>query len=173
MGPVGVGLVALAFLGVHLGLRAFRRLEWLLAGLSDGTVDPRQASPGSRQFTLPVTSLLSLVWVLQLLIYVVQENAELRALGMHQPVLTVVTGTHQWAAAVHLLVAVVLVGALWLVHRPVAELARLVREVVAWLAAGRRRAPAPLLSAQPTRSWTPAERFGRHVWSRPPPALAA
>jgi hypothetical protein len=173
MGPVGLGLVALAFVGVQLGLRSFRRLERLLAGLSDGSVDVREAAARSRQFTLPITSLLSLVWVLQLVLYVVQENAELRALGMHQPVLSVVTGGHQWAAAVHLLVAVVLVGALWLVHRPVAELVRLVREVVAWLVARRRPAPAPRSSAQSTRSWTPAERFGRHVWSRPPPALVA
>lgn len=140
--------------------------------MSDGSVAPSEAEAGSRKLTLPVTSLLSLVWVLQLVLYVVQENAELRALGLHQPVLGVLTGTHEWAAAVHLLVAVVLVGAVWLSRRPVAELARLVREVVAWLVAGRRRiaVPHPALSA--TRSRTPAERFGRHLWSRPPPALA-
>lgn len=172
LGPVGVVLVALALVGVHLGLRSFRRLERLLAGLSDGSVDTRHATAGSRQFTMPFTSLLSLVWVLQLALYVVQENAELRALGVHQPMLSVVTGTHQWAAAVHLLVAVLLVGAIWLTHRPVAELARLLREVVAWLVAGARRVREPLGTVPRTRSWTPAERFGRHVWSRPPPLAA-
>lgn len=173
LGPVGVVLVALAFVGVHIGLRSFRRLERLVAGLSDGSVDTRQAAARARQFTIPITSLLSLVWVLQLVLYVVQENAELRALGVRQPVLSVVTGTHEWAAAVHLVVALLLVGALWLTHRPVAELARLIREVVAWLVAGARRVREPLRPATRTRSWTPAERFGRHVWSRPPPALAA
>ena len=173
LGPVGLVLVAMAFLGVQIGLRAFRRLERLLADVSDGSVAPGEAVARSRQFTLPITSLLSLVWVLQLLLYLVQENAELRALGVHQPVLSVVTGTHQWAAAVHLLVAVALVGALWFVHRPVADLAQLVREVVAWLVAGRRRATLPSPFVRPAPSWTPAERFGRHVWSRPPPAVAA
>ncbi|MBV8980581.1 MAG: hypothetical protein JO086_06750 [Acidimicrobiia bacterium] len=172
LGPVGVVLIALAFVGVEIGLRSFRRLERLLAGVSDGSVAPSDAAAGSRQFTLPVTSLLSLVWVLQLVIYVVQENAELRAMGVHQPVLSVVTGTHQWAAAVHLLVGLLLVGALWLAQRPVAKLARAIREVVAWLAS-RRAAPALVSTAPRTRSWTPAERFGRHVWSRPPPAIAA
>ena len=168
MGPVGLVLVVLAVLGVVLGLRSFHRLERLVTGLADGTVDPDTAMRHGRRFTLPVTSLLSLVWVLQLLLYVLQENAELRAMGVHQPVLDVLAGVHIWAAGVHLLVAVVLVAALWAGHRPVARLAELVQEVVAWLLA-RRRPLVPAPSVPAVRSWTPVERFGRQLWCRPPP----
>jgi hypothetical protein len=88
-------------------------------------------------------------------------------------VLNVLTGVHTWAAGVHLLVAVVLVGILWLVHRPLAQLAEAVRQVVAWLVASRNRTPAGTTPALAVRSWTPAERFGRQLWSRPPPAARA
>ncbi|MBV8560962.1 MAG: hypothetical protein JO050_09315 [Acidimicrobiia bacterium] len=172
MGPVGLALVLLAVAGVQLGLRSFHRLERVLTGLSKGTVSPETAMREGRRFTLPVTSLLSLVWVLQLVLYVVQENAELRAMGVHQPALDVLAGVHIWAAGVHLLVAAVLVAVLWVVHRPVARLTDLVREVVAWLLAGRRPL-APASSAPAVRSWTPVERFGRQLWSRPPPLAFA
>ena len=119
---------------------------------------------------MPITTLLSLVWTLQLVVYVAQENAELRALGVHQPVLNVISGVHLWAAGAHLLVAGALLAVLWLVHRPVAQLAELVREVVAWLLAHPGRRLAPARRAPAVRSWTPVERFGRQLWSRPPPA---
>jgi hypothetical protein len=173
MGPVGLGLVLLAFVGVEVGLRSFRRLERVLAGLSDGSVDPAEVHSRGRRFALPMTSLLSLVWVLQLVLYFVQENAELRAMGMHQPALSVVTGVHQWAAGVHLLVAAALVTVLWLVHRPLAQLAEAVRQVVAWLVARHTRVVAGASPAPITRSWTPTERFGRQLWSRPPPAAVS
>jgi hypothetical protein len=173
MGPVGLALLLLAFVGVEAGLRTFRRVERLLGGLADGTVNPDDASVAThRRFTLPVTSLLSLVWVLQLALYVVQENAELRAMGVHQPTLNVISGVHQWAAGIHLLVAAVLLGAIWLLHRPLARLVEAVHAVVAWLVAGRRRAlPSP--PVPPVRAWTPAERFGPQLWSRPPPGQLA
>jgi len=169
MGPVGVVLLLLAFVGVELGLRTVRRLQRLVAGLSDGHVDPAAAFPGGRRFTVPITTLLSLVWTLQLVVYVAQENAELRALGVHQPVLNVISGVHLWAAGVHLVVAGALLAVLWLVHRPIAQLAELVREVVAWLLAHPGRRLAPERPAPAVRSWTPVERFGRQLWSRPPP----
>ena len=173
MGPIGLVLLALAFVGVEVGLRSFRRLERLLLGLSEGTVDLRDASPVSRRFELPITSLLALLWVLQLVLYVVQENVELRAIGVHQPALGVLTGPHQLVAAVHLLVAAALAGALWLLHRPIIRLAEVVRQVVAWLAATRRRKLIPVLSKRAVLSWTPAERWGTQRWCRPPPQSAA
>src|SRR5207245_721729 len=131
---------------------------------------PTAALRPARRFEVPVASLLSLVWTLQVALYIVGENAELRAKHIHQPVLSVVSGTHQWAAAVHLLVAAAFVAVIWLTHRPVNELAELVRQVVAWLVATGRRAVAPVAAVPAIRSWTPAERFGRQLWSRPPPA---
>jgi hypothetical protein len=173
IGPVGVALLLLAVTGVQVGLRSFRRFERLLVGLTDGSVAPTAPLRRARRFEVPVTSLLSLVWTLQLALYIAGENAELRATHTHQPVLSVVSGTHQWAAAVHLLVAAALVAVVWLTHRPLTELAELVRQVVAWLVATGRRAVAPAPPVPAIRSWTPAERFGRQLWSRPPPALAA
>ncbi|MBV9411973.1 MAG: hypothetical protein JO148_10270 [Acidimicrobiia bacterium] len=173
MGPVGLVLVLLAFVGVEAGLRSFRRLERVLAGLSNGTVEPTQVQSEPRRFAIPITSLLSLIWVLQLVVYVIQENAELRAEGIHQPILNVLTGPHIWAAGVHLLVAALLVGTIWLLHRPLAQLADVVRQVVAWLVASQRRAAAGATPAPSVRSWTPAERFGRQLWSRPPPVARA
>jgi len=173
MGPMGIVLLVLAFVGVEAGLQTFRRLERSLAGLDDGTVGPADVAPARRHFALPVTSLLALVWVLQLVVYVVQENAELRAVGLHQPGLGVLTGVHTWAAGVHLFVAAALVGIIWLLHRPLAQLAAAVRQVVEWLAADRARAATGMPAAQVVRSWTPAERFGRQLWSRPPPVAVA
>ena len=173
MGPVGIVLVLLAFVGVEAGLRSFRRLERLLGGLSSGAVRPSDVQSKPRRFAIPITSLLSLVWVLQLVLYVVQENAELRAEGIHQPILNVLTGPHTWAAGVHLVVAALLVGMLWLLHRPLAQLAEAVRQVVAWLVANRNRSTAGTAPALLVRSWTPAERFGRQLWSRPPPVARA
>jgi len=173
MGPVGIGLLVLAMAGVQVGLRSFRRLERLLVGLADGSAEATAAMPRRRRFEIPVTSLLSLVWILQLALYVVQENAELRARGVHQPVLGVVTGVHAWAPAVHLIVAAALIAVVWLAHRPIADLSELVRQVVAWLAATGRRAQPPTPPVPTIRSWTPAERFGGQLWSRPPPAALA
>jgi len=173
MGPVGLALLLLAFIGVEGGLRSFRRIERLLGGLTDGTVSANEASSATRRrFTLPVTSLLSLVWVLQFALYIVQENAELRASGVHQPTFNVISGAHQWAAGVHLVVAGVLVVALWVLHRPFARLVEAVQQVVAWLAAGR-RAVLTAHRPMPVRSWTPAERFGCQLWCRPPPGALA
>jgi hypothetical protein len=170
MGPVGLALLLLAFVGVEGGLRSFRRVERLLGGLTDGTCSANEASSATRRrFTVP---LLSLVWVLQFALYVVQENAELRAIGVHQPTFSVISGAHQWAAAVHLAVAGVLVLALWVLHRPLARLVEAVQHVVAWLLAGR-RAVLPARRPLRVRSWTPAERFGCQLWSRPPPGALA
>jgi len=169
MGPSGVLLVLLAFIGVEAGLRSFRRFERLFVGLSDGTVTPAHLPATRRRFTLPVTTLLSLVWLLQLVVYMVEENVELRAIGVHQPALSVLTGAHAWAPAVHMVVATFLVLILWLLHRPLEQLAEAVRQIVAWLVAARDPRPAAAVPALRVRSWTPAERFGRQLWSRPPP----
>jgi hypothetical protein len=173
MGPVGIALLLLAMAGVQVGLRSFRRLERRLVGLTNGSVDPAAPSPRVRRFEVPLVSLLSLVWMLQVALYIVQENAELQARHISQPVLGVVTGTHAWAPLVHLVVAAALIAVVWLAHRPLAELAELVRQVVAWLVATGRRALSATSPVATVRSWTPAERFGGQLWSRPPPAALA
>ena len=173
MGPVGLVLLVLAFVGVELGLRTVRRLQRLVVGLAEGRVDPAAPVRGRRRYTVPLMTLLSLVWCLQLVLYVVQENAELRALGVHQPALDVLSGVHVWAAGVHFIVAAALVGALWVLHRSVAQLTELVGDVVAWLLAHAQRRSAPASPALSIRSWTPFERFGRQLWCRPPPGIVA
>ena len=174
MGPTGLVLLALATVGVQAGLRSFRRLEAQLAQLKDGTLDPRDASSHRRRrYPVPVLSLGSMLFGLQLVLYVVQENAEEHALGIHRPAVQVLTGQHLWAPVVLFAVALAAALVLWLLHRPLARIVDAVRRAVAWLVAHQRRLGSPTHPGRAVRTWTPAERWGRQRWCRPPPAAVA
>jgi hypothetical protein len=116
-------------------------------------------------------SLWPAVTLLQLTIYVLQENLE--AVWVHQasPGLAVLWSDHWLATAVHLVTAFLLCALALLLRRGVTrrERALLLRErVLRWLLR------APLLQAGAARSAllpSPVDRFGRELWSRPPPPL--
>ena len=172
MGPTGLVLAAFATVGVYAGLRLLHRLEGQLAGLEDGSLPAAKAPFGSASgYRVPLPSLVAMLWILQLVLYVVQENTELRAVGVHQPILGVLTGAHQWAAAVHLGVAAVVALMLWLLHRPITRVAEAIRQVAAWLSSQCREGGAVAAAGRVARAWTPAERWGSQRWSRPPPAI--
>jgi hypothetical protein len=126
-----------------------------------------------------VASSLILVWLalaaLQLVLYLVQENLEYRALGLPAPGLSVLTGAHWAATLVHLYVAFVLATGALIVQRRLQSrraalntIVRLVRALVALLERGRSARPWAPHRTRVTRR----RRLPHVLWSRPPPLLA-
>jgi hypothetical protein len=105
-------------------------------------------------------------------LYVVQENAEARAMGVNLHGLRVLTGVHQWAPLVQLCVATVGASALWMLRRPVTRLARTVRAVAAAFLRLRRPGLTRQTTVPTTRTWSPEARWGALRWCRPPPLAA-
>ncbi len=117
---------------------------------------------------------LGLLWVpltlLQISIYIVQENVEATALRHALPGLGVVLGIHSGALIVHTLIALfisaVVVAAWWPVQRresAIAAIARLVRALVQRRRAADepRRRQAPVAATARLMRWS--------LWCRPPP----
>ena len=171
MGPIGTVLVVAALAAVHSTSRLARVLERRLAELGRrGEVGSGRSAPPARSFGVP--ALAAFVWVTQCCLYVLQENLEAGVTHRGPPGLTVLVGAHALPPLVHLAVALGLVAGLWLTRRQVTRLAEIVRRVEAWLRAvvG---APATALAYTPARAWTPIDRWGPQLWSRPPPAPRA
>jgi hypothetical protein len=169
MGPVGVVLVGLAVVGMvstaRLGARLERRLTELRGGLARGSTT---SVPG---WTLSFPGLLAALWLWQCGLYLAQENLEALWLRRSVPGWGAMTGTHAWAALIHLLVAGVIAGSVWLGRRRVSALGAAVEaEELRLAAAWAVGAPADIPRA--ARTWTPSERWGMQLWSRPPPVAA-
>ena len=173
MGPIGAVLVVAGLVGVHSTVRLVRRLERRLVELrrvertgvpSRTLAPPPPCDPG----TWSVLALVAIVWCSQCALYVLQENLE-AGLSHHAPGLSVLAGTHALVSLVHLVVAMALVAGLWLTRRQVTRLVQAVRLVEAriWIA---RRAASAAPSYRAARIWTPLDRWGMQLWSRPPPA---
>lgn len=175
MGPVGLLLFLGALVAVHATGRLARLLEDRLSDLRraarNGRIVATSRSP-VRDRSVPLLSLVAMLWVTQCGLYVAQENVEAHVIHRVLPGLSVLAGVHAWAPAVHLAVAASLAVALWLSRRPVSRLVAAVR-----LAEARLRFGVPPKStswaAPPVRSSTPADRWGMQSWSRPPPAPGA
>jgi hypothetical protein len=112
------------------------------------------------------------LWAWQLVLWVVEENVEIHLTGAPTPGLSVLWGAHVLAPLVHLAVAAALAIGIWILLRPVTELTRALRAIVDARTPSRARPPAAA-PVRSTRTWTPSERWGRHLWSRPPPAGTA
>jgi hypothetical protein len=178
MGPVGAVLVAAALAGVHSTVRLARCLERRLgelrriqtggplSGLSRRLVG--SPSPNSPRST-SVLGLVGIVWATQCGLYLLQENLEAGFASHGAAGLSVLRGSHALAPLVHLAVAVALVGCLWLARRRVTRLGQAVRLAEAHLRFARRPATTGWLCT-PARAWTPVDRWGTKLWSRPPPA---
>ncbi len=171
MGPIGVVLGLAALVAVHSTARLARVLERRLAELR--RVETQRVTPASgpspppRSLSVPLLALI--VWATQCGLYLLQENLEAGAAHRVAPGLSVLSGTYVWAPLVHLAVAMALVAGLWLTRRQVTRLALVVRLVEAWLRSAR-RAPATVSPCSSARAWTPIDRWGTQLWSRPPPA---
>jgi hypothetical protein len=172
MGPTGALLVLAGLLGVLSTARLARRLEARLGELRSGrrtipSVRPADAA-GGPTWSLSVPALLGTVWAGQCGLYVLQENLEAAVAHRSLPGLAVLAGVHALAPVVHLAVASALVAGLWLVRRQVTWLADAVRLAAARVRRAARAVSAPCPSR---RMWTPLERWGTHLWCRPPPAF--
>jgi hypothetical protein len=168
VGPVGVVLLAAGAIGVQSTARLGRRLERHLRELRrPGAGRPQPDGSGSTGWSFSLPTLVAVVWLLQLGLYLIQENGESVLARAPARGLGALAGPHALAPLVHLAVALVLVTGVFLVRRRVTHLARAVRA-----AAGRVRAGRPVAPARPVtsgRTWTPAERWGAQRWCRPPP----
>jgi hypothetical protein len=144
-------------------------LRRIWRGRSEVTVEPRpRSTPGTR---------LVAIWLplaaAQIALYLVQENVEAVASSHPAPGLAAITGIHWAAPFVHLYVALLLACVVRicqvLLHRReviVERVEALLRSMVR-----RRHTVAPRIDRARTRSVSPLERVGRHLWRRPPPLL--
>jgi hypothetical protein len=165
MGPVGAALAVAALVGVRATARMAARLQHRLDELSAGRLTPGEPVV-SRGLSFP--ALIATLWISQTGLYLLQENLE--QLVAHHPAVGLgpITGMHALAPLVQGAVAALLAAAVWLARRQVSELADaiLVAEArlgVLW--------PAPSAVRLPvvSRTWTPVQRWGMKLWSRPPP----
>jgi len=182
--PLGALLAVLATLAgvgwVQMASSLQRRLERARDGLARAfrggrarahpaaSAAPASPSLGGRWLGLAIS-----LGVAQLVLYGLQENIEHKVAGDGVPGLSVFMSAHWAAALVQLGVACVLAGLVIACQKRVADLARRV-DAVERLAHCLTRARVAILPAPPVvrpRSFTPLERFGRHLLQRPPPGL--
>ena len=182
--PLGALLVVLAGL---TGVRWVRMASALTQRLERATDGLARAFRGGRarlhptEPAAPTAPSIGGRWVAlalplgiaQLVLYAVQENLEHALAGEGVPVLGVFAGAHWAASLVQLGVACLLAALVIACRSRVADLARRI-DAVERLAHWLTRARVAVLSAPAAgrlRSFTPLERFGRHLLQRPPPQL--
>jgi hypothetical protein len=182
--PLGALLVALAALTGAAWMRMAAALRRRLAHATEGLARAFRAGRGSRrrpdagEVTVAARThgrlaLAASLSMAQLLLYGIQENLERALEGDTVSVIGVFGGAHWGAAPVQVGVACVLATLVVACRTRVADLARrvdAVERLAHWLARARLAVlPAPF--AGRVRSFTPVERFGRHLLQRPPPQL--
>lgn len=177
-GPMGIVLVVIGAAAIHASARLARRLrcragrlrDALLGGPVPAEADTRVDAAGGRTFSFP--ALWAVLWLGQLVLYVVQENLEAHAAGVPASVLAPLTGVHVWASVVHLGVAGSISAVVWLCRRRITALAAAVHQAERCLARRLQQGCGDLLGDAGTRvrAWTPGQRWGFSLWARPPPA---
>ena len=182
MVPLGLLLVVLAAAGgarcwqlwTELGLRLDRARAAVSAAWR-GRHPSRLTAPATTVPSVParMAALWLPVALLQIGLYLVQENAEAVVAGSPAPGLGAVWGAHWAAPLVHagvaLLLAVLTVGLFRLVRRRAGHVAAcesLLRVVL-------RRVHRAVSATVAVAVWmaAPLELFGRQLWRRPPPQL--
>ena len=182
--PLGALLVVLAALmgvgWVRMASARTQRLEHATYGLARAFrggrprahtatgIAPTPPSVGGRWLALAMP-----LGAAHLVLYALQENLEHALAGEGAPLLSVFTGAHWGAALVQVGVACTLAALVVGCRRRVADLARridAVERLAHWLVRAR-VAVLPTPAAGRLRSFTPLERFGRHLLQRPPPGL--
>lgn len=183
MAPVGVVLALLAAATAVGAWRLWTRLGGQLAAArhalarawrDDGSArDHRSPGGGSPPAgaELRISRLWPLLAVVQIGLYVLQENIETAAVGLPAPGLHALTGTHWAASLVHAAVALLLAAVVVGIRRALHHRSGAVRAVRALLdvllGVVRPGDTHPVTSVVVPR---PADRFGR-LWCRPPPLL--
>ncbi|HZS14334.1 MAG TPA: hypothetical protein VFC09_07035 [Candidatus Dormibacteraeota bacterium] len=182
--PVGMLLALAAAAGAMHGLRLWLRLGRQLGGLRPalaGALRGHRVAAAPRRVEAtwrPRGGVRIAAWwlpltVLQIGLYLFQENVEAGIAGAPAPGFGAVTGVHALAPLVHAAVALLLLAAVALgsrlLHRRVEAVERtiaLLRHLLDRLGSMRPQAPRAAAAVRPA----PLDRFGR-LWSRPPPAL--
>lgn len=171
MGPVGLALlvtgVAACLATRHVAAHLERRIADARASRLAG------AARSDSAFVMSLPALLAALWGCQLAVYLAQENLEARAAHLPTPGAAVFSGPHLLAPAVHLVVAAAVTGLLYVTRRRVTRLTRQWRELVQQLELVTFGPPRPVAATRLRRVWTPAERWGRQSWCRPPPRIAS
>ena len=174
--PAGIGILAVAA-GVSVGAGRLwgllrRRLEAAEAAVWGGPAKPDStgsvsSSPGHR-----LAPLWLQLTVLELAIWVGQENLEAVAAGHRAPLLSVLSGVHALAPMVMAEVAFLLASVYCLICRRFRDLEEAVRCVEGFIARRWRRATTLLWSVVEPVSLavTPFERWGTQMWQQPPPS---
>ena len=171
MGPVGLAVLltgaATCSATRWVTVRLERRIVTARASRYTG---PARSAP---TFVVSLPALLAALWGCQLAVYLTQENLEARAAHLPMPGAAVFSGPHLLAPTVHLIVAAAITGLLYVTRRRVTRLTREWRELVQQLELVAFGPPQPVVATRLRRVWTPAERWGRQSWSRPPPRIAS
>lgn len=187
--PLGAALALAATIGgawiwrcwVALGARLDRARAMaasLLRGRVPTTAEPpaAPATPRSPSFVAGVLAAWPALTLLQVALYLVQENVEALAAGAPAPGFAAITGVHALAPLVHAGVALVLVVAGAALLRLLQRRARQVGVVEAVVRALLRRwrgLPQRLPLPATRDAAAPSQLLGRHILQRPPPALLA
>lgn len=187
--PLGAVLAVAAAVGgawiwrwwVALGARLDRARAMatsLLRGQRPTTAEPigDSTQSNSPSFAAGVLAAWPALALLQIALYLVQENVEALAGGAPAPGFGAITGVHALAPLVHAGVALVLVlagaGLLRLLQRRALELA-VVEAVVRALLRRWRGLPQALAIPADRDAAAPSQLLGRHIHQRPPPSLLA
>ena len=187
--PLGAVLAVAATVGgawiwrwwVALGARLDRARAMasdLLQGRFPTTAAPLGASstPKAPTFAAGVLAAWPALALLQIALYLIQENVEALAAGAQAPGFGAITGVHALAPLVHAGVALVLVvagaGLLRLLQRRARQVA-VVEAAVRALLRRWRGVPQPLPIPADRDASAPSQLLGRHILQRPPPSLLA
>jgi len=181
--PVGLVLAIVAALIAHRAWSSWQRLATRLdraalvlrSALRGGRpepIPPLSATPSRASWESRILLLGLALAILQICLYLLQENIEAVVSTAPVPGIGAITGLHWAAPLVHLDVALTLLALVTLtarvVRRRVADVAvieALIRAIAARLRPVSAARPKPVAATSP-HAW-----FGRHLWSRPPPAL--
>ena len=181
--PVGALVVVSALLGSWLVWRGLRQLarttsvmrRALRRAWQRGSAGPDRIGGEPGPLATPGEVGIGALWAalvaIQLALYLIQENAEVVALGRRAPGLAVLTAHHASAIAIHATVALLITLAAvavlerWASRRLAAvRVARLYRALVSRRRTGPAVAPAGAIATR-----APRARFGRSFLPRPPP----
>ncbi len=183
--PVGLLLALAAAGGAVRGVRLWVGLGRQLSGLRRAVAGalrgrqeaaPRLPAPTRDGWTRRGAGVAALAWwlplsVLQIGLYLFQENVEAAVAGAPAPGLGAITGVHALAPLVHAGVALVLCAAVALASHLLRRRAAAVERTAALLRhlLDRLGSMRPQTPGATTTVPAPLDRFGR-LWCRPPPA---
>ncbi len=179
-----IALLAVAFTADlwRVWARLGRRLDAARAQLGAvlrGRHPDHVPSAISLESTPSISSGIAVAWpalsLLQIALYLLQENVEAVVAGLPAPGLAPITGVHSLASLVHAGVALVLITAIAVVLRVVRRRADALDAVEAVTRALLRRLTRPPQIVRPLAVdiRAPLQRIGLHLRRRPPPALLA